>query len=223
MCELIFDMSSYMQSTKCLEDCDVFYIFKRSYERLIAKRNSFCINKMKENVYMKLVARNNRLKCSHPIDLYRSMQYTIELANKKRNLLIETNNKQTNLNNNVTKGPLVKLDLRPKSTAYNLLIKKQSKIQANNQNQNDTKNNSSSSIEFDSKEHENDFSNETNDSSDNLNDGALQDLELRMKKWHMDLGCRKAFVPKLNRIDIDVTIFLAFVFIFKYLQIPKMV
>lgn len=76
-------MSTYMQSTKCLENCDVYYIYKRSYDRLIAKRNAFCINKMKEYVYLKLSARNMRLKNLYPIDLYRSIQYMIELSYQK--------------------------------------------------------------------------------------------------------------------------------------------
>lgn len=83
LCEIIFDMPTYMQSTKCMEDCDVYYIYKRSYERLIAKRNAFCINRMKEYVYLKLSARNMRLKNLYPIDLYRSIQYKIELSYQK--------------------------------------------------------------------------------------------------------------------------------------------
>lgn len=47
MCEIMLDMPTYMQSTRCLESCDVFYIFRRSYERLIAKRNPHCISKIK--------------------------------------------------------------------------------------------------------------------------------------------------------------------------------
>ncbi|CAF0714000.1 unnamed protein product [Brachionus calyciflorus] len=84
LCEVIFDMPTYMHTARCLEDCDVFYIYKRSYERLIAKRNAFCINKMKEYVHMKLNVRNMRLKNSCPIDLYRSIEYMIELSKQKR-------------------------------------------------------------------------------------------------------------------------------------------
>lgn len=62
-----------MQSTRCLESCDVFYIYKRSYERLIAKRNPSCIVKMKAHVLAKLAARNARL----PIEFFRSIEYTI--------------------------------------------------------------------------------------------------------------------------------------------------
>lgn len=38
---------------------------------------------MKEYVYLKLSARNMRLKNLYPIDLYRSIHYTIELSYQK--------------------------------------------------------------------------------------------------------------------------------------------
>lgn len=99
MCELVFNMPTYMQSTRCIESCDVYYIFRRSYERLIAKRNPHCISeienlniqfnietcsfvnkdKMKSNVMLKLSARNSRI----PIDLFRSLEYTIRLQQKQ--------------------------------------------------------------------------------------------------------------------------------------------
>jgi hypothetical protein len=87
--EILFDLPSYMQSVKCLEDCDVYSIDKRSFDRLIAKRNPACVTKMKEFVYMKLMARNNRLVV--PIDLYRSIQFNIEMAKSRRPSLINTN------------------------------------------------------------------------------------------------------------------------------------
>ena len=78
MCEILFEMPSYMQSTKCVEDCDVFFLSKKYYERLISKRNPTCINKMKQNVLLKLATRNSRLNSSNRVDLFRSLQYRLE-------------------------------------------------------------------------------------------------------------------------------------------------
>ena len=83
MCEILCDMATYMQSTRCMEECDVFYIYKRSYERLIAKRNPTCIAKMREHAQIKLEARNKRLKLHMPVELYRSLEYKLELTKRK--------------------------------------------------------------------------------------------------------------------------------------------
>ena len=40
---------------------------------------------------------------------------------------------------------------------------------------------------------------------ENLNHQALEVLENRIKKWHLDLGCKEASITKLNRIDINVS------------------
>jgi hypothetical protein len=61
LAETLFELPTYMQSIRCLEDCDVFYIYKRSYDRLISKRNPVCVNRMREHAYIKLMSRNNRL------------------------------------------------------------------------------------------------------------------------------------------------------------------
>lgn len=119
--EFIFDLPTSMQSIRCIEDCDVFYIYKRSYERLICKRNPTCINKMKDYVYMKLMSRNNRLKNTIPVDLYRSLQYKIELGKKKRSLIPIKTKVKTNPLDAHSKGPIIQLDTKPKLAAYNRL------------------------------------------------------------------------------------------------------
>ncbi|RNA18663.1 cAMP-dependent kinase regulatory subunit [Brachionus plicatilis] len=165
LCEIIFDMPTYMQSTKCLEDCDVYYIYRRSYERLIAKRNAFCINKMKEYVYLKLSARNMRLKNLYPIDLYRSIQYMIELSYQKAS-------------NEIDIYQLIKKKYHKRNRVGN--AKTQSnEIQINNLAQNIEENNKIV-------EQENQFYD-----PDYLQDIALNDLEGRMKEWHQDLGYEK--------------------------------
>ena len=121
--EIIFDLPNYMQSIRCIEDCDVFFIYKRSYDRLISKRNPICINKMKDYVYMKLLSRNNRLSSKVTVDLYRSLQYRIELSMKKRSL-IPIRQKSTNSSENQIKGPIIQLDTKPKLAAYNRLNKR---------------------------------------------------------------------------------------------------
>lgn len=235
MSEILFDYSTYMQSVKCLEDCDVYFIFKRSYERLIAKRNPGCINKMKENVYAKLVDRNNRLKTTQPIELYRSLQYKIELSKKRKSCIqIATELKQT-VTVDATKalliqrGPLIQLDVRSKTAAYER-IKKQHSIRAANK-KTSTQNDEIKTVEFigeithselaavdhaSKSSHTEDFNNYDDSKQDqmssnsklteaeNSNEQALEDLEQRIKRWHMDFGCKKVNVTKLNRIDIEV-------------------
>jgi hypothetical protein len=266
MCELIFDMPTYMQSTKCLEDCDVYYIYKRSYERLIAKRNPTCINKMKEHVYMKLIARNNRLKNSVPVDLYRSIEYKIELSQKRKPANEIQNATPVGGGAFPSRGPIIFLDLKPKSAAYNRLKKQNEanrKIRAASQlaNEEATINNNFLAKEISqSTNTKNDlpsnlinttllpavgapsgdsisastFSNElreelqkaaeqkrnnnldeqilhaiNNNNSGGNNEGAskteLDALEDRIKQWHLDLGAKKIYFTKLNRIDTNVT------------------
>lgn len=36
---------------------------------------------------------------------------------------------------------------------------------------------------------------------------GLEHLENRIKQWHMDAGSKRIVVPKLNRIDVDVSNF----------------
>ena len=253
MSEIIFDYSTYMQTVKCSEDCDVYFIFKRSYDRLIAKRNPNCINKMKENVYAKLVDRNNRLKNSQPIDLYRSLQYKIELGRKRKSSIqITTESKQTVTGDAskallLQRGPLIQLDVRSKTAAYER-IKRQHTIKAINK-KTSTQNEQAKIIELtgeaiDSElvvvdhgsksSHTDEFNNFDDFKQDQMssnskfteiessnNDQALEELEQRIKRWHMDFGCKKVSVTKLNRIDIDVSHFNYKLHILKSVNIVK--
>lgn len=36
-------------------------------------------------------------------------------------------------------------------------------------------------------------------------DLGLEHLENRIKQWHLDAGSKRIVVPKLNRIDVDVS------------------
>lgn len=224
-------MPSYMQSVKCLEDCDVYFIYKRSYERLIAKRNPTCINKMKENVYMKLVDRNSRLKNTLQIDLYRSIQYKIELSNQRRlsnSEKLQDKNQQQQQPQQL-KGPVIQLELRSKTAAYERIKRLHSRnnqarnktvaqqqteelIKLNSDHQSDTNDSlNEQTAKFNQSEeiinlvedlkHENLSANSVENS---VNEQALDELEDRIKRWHLDFGIKKAQVPKLNRIDIDV-------------------
>ena len=246
MCEIIFDMPTYMQSTKCIEECDVFYIFKRSYDRLISKRNPSCINKMKETVQIKLEARNKRLKISMPIELYRSLQYRLELTKKKQQQKEISESEppnQTAHNSQISlpRGPIIQLDLRPKSAAYFNMLRKSEKFtkstidetynvknELNRQKKkNEEMENFIETIEniedlsypdkYNNNEHQkrNAFSNkyfhQTNklkfNDEDRTNNQAMEQLENKLKRWHLDLGCNKACVAKFNRIDINVGFF----------------
>lgn len=233
MCEIIFDMPSYMQSVKCSEDCDVYFIFKRSYDRLVAKRNPNCIKKMKENVHMKLVDRNNRLKNTFQIDLYRSLQYKIELSIKRKSS-IHLPEKILDQNKIATKGPLglIQMDLRSKTAAYERIKRQHSRIlkKNNKMTQSETEqsqikvpdlqietNDTDSLIEakdLTSNQEDNtqieDLKPDTSSTNsryadiETSNEQALKNLEQRIKRWHLDFGCKKVSVTKLNRIDIDV-------------------
>lgn len=123
-----------MQSIRCLEDCDVFYIYKRSYDRLISKRNPVCVNRMKEHVYIKLMSRNNRLMNKIPIDLYRSLQYRIELGRQKRSM-IPIKKRSSNLSDMAIKGPIIQFDTKPKLAEYNRLTRRKKLL--NNKSENE--------------------------------------------------------------------------------------
>jgi hypothetical protein len=228
MCEIIFDMPTYMQSIKCLEDCDVYYIYKRSYDRLIAKRNPSCINKMKENVYYKLLDRNNRLKNNNtPINLYRNIQYKIELSMRKKSTekLIDNNSKVIL----AKPSPIIQMDnnFRAKTAAYERVKRQLSRtnsfksqlnttkismqqnepvIELNNSDQNNfdqTKYVQYEDLDSLKQDSNSSTSNKSND-YESSNSHALEELEERIKKWHLDFGDKKARVATLNRIDIDV-------------------
>ncbi len=277
MCECIFNMPSYMQTIKCTESCDVYFIYKRSYDRLIAKRNPMCIKKMRENVYMKLRARNARLKSVTPVDLFRSIQYRIELMKRKDNVYSSTYHQYQNYNSfnepqtdspnenehlndvglgpsnqmgdsskfrSMPRGPIVQLDSKSRTAAYfrlknilNARKKRQAEseqklvalnaINSNNLNESFDKKQSGKDglvnfIHLESADgvlvSERDGTNKNtpfqevvnlNGDSARLDDDntanlALENLEDRIKKWHLDFGCKKVSVTKLNRIDLNV-------------------
>jgi hypothetical protein len=122
LCELLLDMPTCMQTTKCLEDCQIFYILKSSYERLILRRNPATVDKMKDYVHMKLKARNARLSSVQPIDLFRSIQYSIELADRsRRGAVSELASGGKGVESDLpTKGAVIQMDVatRPKSAAH---------------------------------------------------------------------------------------------------------
>lgn len=134
LAEILFELPTCMQSIRCLEDCDVFYIYKRSYDRLISKRNPVCVNRMKEYVYIKLMSRNNRLMNKIPIDLYRSLQYRIELGRQKRSM-IPIKKRSSNLSDMAIKGPIIQFDTKPKLAEYNRLTRRKKML--NNKSENE--------------------------------------------------------------------------------------
>ena len=239
LCEVLFELPTYMQNVKCVEDCDVFYIHKRSYERLILKRNPACAAKMRDYIYIKLVARNNRLKRSSPIELYRSLQYSIELARKKRLSLasLPTSEKRRNPLQMPPKGPIIQLNLRTKLSAYKRVHRQsnnafhvdeltessnkafsQTRLSLNEQPDKvitekvNSVDSAFGSIENDNEDTQNWSMSEIMkiNESENSNEEALVNLENRIKRWHLNsnVGSKKACVPKLNRIDLDVRVFL---------------
>lgn len=242
MCELIFDMPTYMQSIKCVEDCDVYFIYKRSYERLIARRNTNCVSKMKEHAYMKLIGRNSRLGLTRPIELFRSLQYLIEDSFRKEELkktsedaspaFGSSNNQRTLLRANHLnfpyRGAYVQPEPvnKPRMSAFRRLSQPigGKKNRDNSQTENVEK--PLDPIEHPTKPTELNINNNSNNNNNNIaqdsppantNDSELvlinlnlDELENKMKKWHLELGCKKAFVTKLNRIDYEVNLLFSF-------------
>jgi hypothetical protein len=71
---------------------------------------------MKDHVYLKLKARNDRLNSLMPIELFRSIQYHIELAEKNAPRVVNELTGKVE-NEYPTRGPILSMDvtLRPKS------------------------------------------------------------------------------------------------------------
>ncbi len=222
LCEIIMDMPTYMQSTKCMEDCDVFFIYKRSYDRLISKRNQSCVNKMMEYVYLKLQTRNNRLKLTNPIPFYRSIAYRLELLlHGRKKSLGSINNIQINKtggNNGLKlppRGPIIQKDTRSK-----IVAKPKRRL-----NLNSTPNYSygsrgevidesfNSAISCDGDEQSGNKKDNKNSDNNKLfdyeftSDQALNDLEERIKQWHYQNGCKNPLLETFHRIDVDVKYF----------------
>ena len=55
-----------------------------------------------------------------------------------------------------------------------------------------------------------------NDNQSIYDSPELDNLEGRIKRWHLEVGCKKACVTKLNRIDIDVRCILFFLEGYEY-------
>lgn len=221
MCEIILDIPTYMQSVKCIEDCDVFYLYKRNYERLIAKRNPMCINKMKEYVYTKLKARNTRLNLINPIPLYQNLELKLEeqIINKNRlSKSVERKSANDGCGGRASlrlppRGTIVQMDVRVKKAKK----QKAKTLPANhflqlNESTQDVDEDyfSSSSNANDSQENLNKDLNMFIDEekkkvieSEASNDKALDELEDRIKKWHIDNGTQKPLISKFNRIQIE--------------------
>jgi hypothetical protein len=74
-----------MQSAQCYsQECDLFFMYKSSYERLILKKNSQhqTLNKMRDYAYMKLKTRNERL--NNQIDFFGTLETKFEILNGKK-------------------------------------------------------------------------------------------------------------------------------------------
>ena len=160
-----------------------------------------------------------------PIDLYRSIQYKIELVYRKQR--INANNESQAVNAVGLKqlelpprGPVIHLDnLRPKSVAYSKLkkITQQKREEAARQQKqneeeqtttahpvltirqivaNDFSYDSEASYQLDEEEEEERESVMGGDSFSN----EIENLENRIQSWHKELG-GKAFVPRLRNAE----------------------
>lgn len=186
---------------------------------------------MKETVHMKLEARNKRLKISMPVELYRSLQYRLEVTKKKqqqqhKDLFESEHPHQTTWNslNPLPRGPIIQLDLRPKSAAYFSMLKRSDRLNKQTideaitmqKKNSDELENFAETIEnleelhFSDKYHYKTSKFAHNNKlkfqdPDRTNNKAMENLENRIKRWHLDFGANKACVARFNRIDIDVS------------------
>lgn len=229
LCEIVMDMPTYMQSTKCIEDCDVFFIYKRSYERLISKRNQACVNKMMEYVYLKLQTRNDRLKLTNPIPFSRSLEYRLEmiLHGRKKSIGSISNSSgqinKTSLNGLKLppRGPIVQKDSRTKILAKpkrrmnlnstpNYIYGNREKIEITDESFNSTNScdgDNDQLTAINKKENKNYENNNKLFDHEFTSDQALNDLEERIKQWHIQNGCKNPLLETFHRIDIEVSNF----------------
>ena len=209
MCEILFDLPTYMQSIKCVENCDVFYISKRSYDRIIAKRNHSCITKMQEYVYIKLLHKNKRLNSSSPIDLYLKLQEKLEncwhLTLKTNNIPENSFNKNLKqvLNNHEENAAKEKLNMKLFSRMFRTkkLFFEKNLIESNNSKK--------EFFNINTEKKDQNLTTKPNNINSNINfeyqnEKELENLEDRIKRWYLNLGCKKVIVNKLNRIEINV-------------------
>jgi hypothetical protein len=224
LCEIIMDMPTYMQSTKCMEDCDVFFIYKRSYERLIAKRNPTCVNKMMEYVFLKLQARNKRLRLTNPIVFYRSLEYRLEILIHGRKKNFNLLNGSTNINSVALnglklppRGPIIQMDSRPKAKIkakkrLNMNVSQLTNHSVNIKVDMDESLNSTNSYEGDNTAEQQQTTSKEKKNCEKLfdheftSDQALNDLEDRIKQWHLQNGCKNPLLEAFHRIDAEVRI-----------------
>ncbi len=178
---------------------------------------------------MKLLSRNNRLKTKTPVDLYRSLQYRIELGKKKRSLIpVKINRTSTtatptsNTPLDILKCPIIQLDAKPKLEMYqrlkrrNTLSKQElpvnrdawiteniSKLIQRDLSAGEAGNQEGSGCKYTADGGDSALG--SYDSCHETESRELDHLEGRIKRWHLEVGCKKACVPKLNRIDLDVS------------------
>lgn len=69
-----------------------------------------------------------------PIDLYRSLQYRIELGRQKRSM-IPIKKRSSNLSDMAIKGPIIQFDTKPKLAEYNRLTRRKKLL--NNKSENE--------------------------------------------------------------------------------------
>jgi len=179
---------------------------------------------MKDYVFMKLLLRNDRLKTKIPVDLYRSLQYRIELGKKKRSLIPVRIKKTTPVTNlEIMKGPIIQLDTKPKLELYkrlkrrNTLSKQELPVNRDawiteritkliQHNLSPAENNEIGNNKIIPDGGDSALGSYENDSCHETESQELDILEGRIKKWQLEVGCKKACVTKLNRIDLDVSL-----------------
>jgi hypothetical protein len=220
-----------MQSVKCIEDCDVFFLYKRNYERIIAKRNPTCVAKMRQNVLTKIEARNVRLSTTTPISLFRSIQYRLQklITGKRRepNPEASLSLSKSAMLKLPPRGPIIQMDYgtarlrKTKSRSFQNFAKSTNKTNETQQNNFSATTNSEIKITIEKSDNErleaeDLFSSSSNEDfkgridMETTSDHALSQLEDRIKRWHFKNGCKAPFMPKFNRIDLEVTKFKKF-------------
>ena len=63
--EFLFDLKTYIQSVVCIQQCEVYTLSAKNYERLVVKRNPQTLEKLRQGVAIKLEARVPRIHDDH--------------------------------------------------------------------------------------------------------------------------------------------------------------
>ncbi len=154
-----------------------------------------------------------------PIDLYRSLQYRIELGRQKRSMIPIRRRASNHLADMAIRGPIIQFDTKPKLAEYNRLTRRKRLLNKSDEeakyawvteNVNKLEESRDVVSQQTSKTETNDSALGSYDSYQENQVSAelgLEQLEKRIQQWHMDAGSRKVVVPKLNRIDVDVSVF----------------